>query len=300
MNLKRVNLENSRIRVVISPYGGKIISMFNKSNSSEWLFQSESENIEPASDGSFTKEVAFGCDEMFPTILRETSRQKNGSQVDLPDHGELWSSEWEILSQSDDSLEMRFDGKILPYRFVRNILLSDNSIICRYTVINLSDADFPALWTPHPLFSFLPETEIVVPEDCRSIKHASDAGELGPYLNKIEWGEGGQVPEAGQLLRPGTLKEGSAYKFYCSDPLSEGKVQINDSRGQMTMSYPASILPWLGFWINNGGFGGQYNIAPEPATAPFDSPSRSESFGIPAVWKAAEIREWELSYSLEV
>lgn len=300
MNLQTVCLENSHIRVLISAFGGKITSMFNKENSTEWLFQAESEDFEMAADGSFTKEVAFGCDEMFPTILRETLEQGNSSLVDLPDHGELWRSEWDILTQCADSIEMRFDGKILPYRFVRNILLSDNSIICRYTVINLSDMDIPALWTPHPLFSFLPETEIYIPRECRSIRQAGDSGDLGKYLNRIEWGARGQVPEAGNLLQPGTLKEGSAYKFYCSEPLSEGKVQIKDDRGQMTMHYPASILPWLGFWINNGGFGGHYNIAPEPATAPFDSPSRSEEFGIPAVWKAGEIREWELSYSLEV
>ncbi|RDG34443.1 hypothetical protein DV872_01100 [Oceanispirochaeta sp. M1] len=300
MIMKKIKLENETIQVVISPFGGKILSMFNKRNGSEWLFQSESEDIKLASDGSFTKEVAFGSDEMFPTILPETSRQKNGSEVDLPDHGELWSREWDILSQSDDSLEMRFDGKLLPYRFVRNTLLSDDSIICRYTVINLSDTDFPALWTPHPLFSFLPETEIIVPWDCSSIIQAGDGGELGPYLSRTEWGIGGEVPHAGKLLMPGTLKEGSAYKFYGSDPVSEGKVVISDSRGQMTMSYPAIILPWLGFWINKGGFGGQHNIAPEPATSPFDSPSRSEDFGIPALWKAGEIREWELSYSLKV
>ncbi|MDC7233547.1 MAG: hypothetical protein PQJ58_09965 [Spirochaetales bacterium] len=299
MKLDTISIENSSVRVVLSSYGGKIISLFNKVNSSEWLFQSEKEDICPAEDGSFTKEVAFGSDEMFPTIIKEESVQADGSVVILPDHGELWSSHWDILSHSTDSVEMRFDGNLLPYRFVRNILLSENSVICRYTVVNLSDSDFPALWTPHPLFSFHPESEIKVPGECRSITQAGNGGDLGLYLNTVEWGENGEVPGAGKLLRPGTLKEGSAYKFYCTEPLSKGEFILKDRRGSLTMSYPAGILPWLGFWINKGGFGGDYNLAPEPATAPFDSPSRSEGFGIPAVWKAGEIREWEVSYTLD-
>jgi hypothetical protein len=64
------------------------------------------------------------------------------------------------------------------------------------------------------------------------------------------------------------------------------------------MSFPAEKVPYLGMWLNEGGYAGQYNIAPEPATAAMDRIDFSKMWGMGSVLAPKGSHEWHLAISL--
>lgn len=287
-------LENDDIRMEILPdRGGKITSIFNKSKECEWLYQDSSGDNEKSIPGVFGKKDAFGFDEMFPTINREVIPGILKKSVELPDHGEIWSKKWTLTNSDKTSATMEVKGDILPYIFTRKIELLSNEIHMGYNVENLSSVSIPSLWTPHPLFSFFKDTEILLPKGLKSIRQALDSGLLGD-LNMVHKIDGSEPP----LFNPGSLPANSCFKFYSTEPLQEGYCGLKDNRGTLEMIFSEMSLPWLGFWINNGGWNNQYNIALEPATAPMDSPAAAEKIGATASLKPNEKKDWDLKIVL--
>jgi len=287
-------LENANLRILVLPErGGKIVSLMNKTNSSEWLWPPENDERGPAGTGEFNAREAFGFDEMFPNIVPEWRKDLPEGEGQLPDHGEVWRRSWKTLSYDSSRIDLAVRGEVLPYEFYRSIKLQENRLHLTYRVENRSSQAIPALWTPHPLFSFFSDTELLVPPCVKSILQAMDDGPLGRNGAFHKLGADGFVDGAGSLFRPGELPEGSAFKFYAAAALEEGWCGLRDRRGTLMMRFPVRTLPWLGFWINKGGWGGQYNLALEPATAPMDSPGASEAMDIPARWEGKEVKQWE-------
>ena len=64
------------------------------------------------------------------------------------------------------------------------------------------------------------------------------------------------------------------------------------------MSYPVEKVPYLGMWVNEGGWEGQYNIAPEPATGGMDRVDAAKIWGMNSVLKGNEYYEWYLNISV--
>jgi hypothetical protein len=53
-------------------------------------------------------------------------------------------------------------------------------------------------------------------------------------------------------------------------------------------------VPYLGVWLNEGGWEGQYNIAPEPATGAMDRIDFSRMWGMNSVLKGRQTVSWHL------
>ncbi|MGL1892930.1 MAG: hypothetical protein OCD02_14955 [Spirochaetaceae bacterium] len=292
-------LENDEIRVEVLPSrGGKISSIFNKSKKCEWLYQDSSKDNKESIPSVFGKTDAFGFDEMFPTINREIIPGILNKPIELPDHGELWSKKWTVIDSDNTSLGMAVKGELLPYIFKRKIQLLSNEIHIHYSVENLSSVSLPSLWTPHPLFSFFEDTKVLLPKGLKSIRQAMNGGILGS-LNRVHDTDGsGVIEKSVPLFKPFNLPANSCFKFYSGEPLQEGYCGLKDKRGTLEMIFSETSLPWLGFWINNGGWNNQYNIALEPATAPMDSPGASEKQGVESTLKPYQKKVWNLNIVL--
>jgi galactose mutarotase-like enzyme len=299
--MKPVILENEYLRVSVLPErGGKIASLYDRRRKSEWLFRREpgvgsgEASGFGTDDAPFTVPDAFGFDEMFPTILPFRWTDGRGTIHSEPDHGRVWRYGWNVLLQEKDELDLELRQEVAGWFFRRRLRLRDNRLEFFYRAGNLSSHSMPALWTPHPLFSFFPETEIILPPSLRTIRRAMDGGRFGRH------GETAELKSIGlPLLQPALLPIGSAFKFYNAEPPEESIYSIHDRRGTLTLDCRGGQLPWIGFWINNGGWGGQRNIALEPASAPMDSPEQSEAYGVPAYLAAGEIREWSMVFKVE-
>jgi hypothetical protein len=72
-----------------------------------------------------------------------------------------------------------------------------------------------------------------------------------------------------------------------------------ERRLNIGLSYPARAVPYLGIWLDEGGLAGQYNIAPEPATAAMDRLDLARMWGTSSVLEARGTLEWHLNITVE-
>ena len=64
-------LENEYLAVTVLPYGGRIVSIFNKSIQKEFLIQQDRKKYNIGEyDSDYVKAGPAGFDDMFPTIVR--------------------------------------------------------------------------------------------------------------------------------------------------------------------------------------------------------------------------------------
>ncbi len=56
---------------------------------------------------------------------------------------------------------------------------------------------------------------------------------------------------------------------------------------------------YLGIWVNEGGWQGQYTVGIEPATGGMDSPLQGEQYDQAWSLKGHEVQKWQMSITLE-
>jgi hypothetical protein len=89
-------------------------------------------------------------------------------------------------------------------------------------------------------------------------------------------------------------------KYWFAEKVTEGWCMIRDETSTLTigMAFPREKVPYLGMWLNEGGYAGQYNIAPEPATAAMDRIDFAKSWGMGSVLPPGSRFEWHLVIAL--
>ena len=75
---------------------------------------------------------------------------------------------------------------------------------------------------------------------------------------------------------------------------------LRDDASALTigMAWPKEKVPYLGMWLNEGGYAGQFNIAPEPATAAMDRIDFAKMWGMGSVLAPKSRHEWHLIITL--
>lgn len=86
----------------------------------------------------------------------------------LPDHGELWTGEWQAEPfQRDDSVgvHLRFTTPISSFLAEKTLTLRPESAVIevQYRLTNQGDSEFPFLWKLHPAFAVSPSHRIDFP-----------------------------------------------------------------------------------------------------------------------------------------
>ncbi len=76
-----------------------------------------------------------------------------------------------------------------------------------------------------------------------------------------------------------------------------------NSGERLTIRYDPNELPWLGLWINNGGWSGcnsapYQNLGLEPSTAAFNCVSEAIDDGAIAWLQPSETRVWSIAVEL--
>jgi galactose mutarotase-like enzyme len=293
-----VILENESLRAAVLPgRGSKMASLVYKPLDEELLWQNPESQHAPARYGaSYGANEATGFDEMFPTISRCYYDGFPWAGTEMPDHGEVWSLRWEHAI-APDHVAMQVRGVRFPYLFKKQVSLADGRVHIRYQATNLSDYDFDFIWAAHPLFRAAQGMQIVVPPGMNRIVN-SVAG-----LRLKEYGKTHTFPvaelEDGTRLNLGVVPRKNDYgyqKYYFLGPATEGWCLLHDPARRLSirLSFPVETVPYLGLWLNEGGWHGQYNIAPEPATAAMDRVDAAKLWGTGSVLKAHETRQWHL------
>lgn len=297
-----IALENEAIRAVLLPdWGAKTVSLVHKGLGIETLWQNPGPCFARTNYGDSFGEGEFaGFDEMFPTISRCFCDVVPWAGTELPDHGEVWTIPWETRIEGD-SVSFGVNGTRFPYRLEKTVTLEGSSLLAHYVAMNLGAFPLDYIWAAHPLFNATEGMRFIVPEGMRKAINAIPGPTLGGY------GVGLDFPvarlsdgETVRLDRVPARNDIGYQKYWFAEKVKEGWCMIRDDRSTLTigLAFPKESVPYLGMWLNEGGYNGQYNIAPEPATAPMDRPDIAKMWGKGSVLAPGAKVEWQLVIAL--
>ena len=134
-NNRIITLENKDISVLIDTFfGGKVIELTNKKTNYNWVWflKNKYQDFNPLQFSDYDSQWIGGYEELFPNDKIESV---NGELA--PDHGELWSSKWNLLDVGDDFLELSCKGYFSKSVINKKFVLQENSIKIYYEIENL-------------------------------------------------------------------------------------------------------------------------------------------------------------------
>ena len=297
-----VVLDNGKLRAVILPaWGAKTISLVHTGIGVETLWQNPSPAFARSGYGEpYDKGEFAGFDEMFPTISRCFYESPPWAGVGLPDHGEVWTVPWKQTVEPD-SVTLKVNGTRLPYTLKKTVSLEGERLVMRYVAANQSDFPLDFIWAAHPLFNASEGMRFIVPAGMDKIINAVPGEVLGGYGERYDFPLAKRPDGKGIRLDTVPRRNDRGYqKYYFAARVSEGWCMLRDDSKRLTigLSYPAEKVPYLGMWLNEGGLAGQYNIAPEPATAGMDRIDFARMWGMGSQLAPGATYEWHLVISV--
>ncbi len=308
--LTHLVVENELIKAVFLPrIGSKMISLINKRTGTEFLLENQDEGkiYKPAYHGAdYSKFDASGFDECFPTIEASELIIRNGMdetrKISFPDHGELWSKEWDYEIR-ENSILFFTKGVNAEYLINKNITLRENRLIINYSLTNKSGFLLNYIWSGHPLLAVEEGDKIFLPAgvDRLFLNWASDIsiGSFGQYI-KIS----GIDKEIADFFKIKSVNDDIAIKGF-TDILKEGVTGLyrSNKNESILISFDINKLPYLGVWLCYGGWPvdstkKHFTIALEPTTGRPDSLSEAVRREECSVIKAGEEKKWQIEFSL--
>ena len=219
--------------------------------------------------GNYIEAECSAFDDLFPTIDPYTPESGVCQGVTYPDHGEWCRLSFDSRIESDQVV-FSAKSRLFPLCYQKRVSESaDGGILIRYSITNEGDEAFDCIWAGHIMLKGEDGMRLMTPfepDDPVEMVFATKGGAQDEMPRDRLTG-----------FRPG---RGAAYKFYYLDRMKEGlfRVRYLDDK-ELFFRFDETKLPYLGVWINNGEFQGIYNLAPEPCTAPFDSPDQAARRG---------------------
>lgn len=277
--MKIITLENEKLRVQVMPeLGGKIASVLVREKNFDIASSpGEGKKYRKAEeDGNFCAFDMSGFDDAFPNIDEETISY--GDRIlCYPDHGEIWSREMEVKGSSKTRIGLRLFSKRFLYEYEKTVILSKRGIRLEYRIQSHNDTCLPCFWTLHGLMTYRENMEFTYPKGTTAFVNVLDdtpLGENGKLFNAYD---------DAIVFSKLPIKSISGYnkpyymKYYLPDRVKEGKCSVYypDEDVKVEFSYPEDKLPWLGVWINGGGFMGDRNVAMEMTNGYYDSVGRA-------------------------
>jgi hypothetical protein len=226
-------------------WGGKTVSIRHLATGHELLFQRPRK---PPRRRDEFGDWAFGWDDCWPSV--------DAGEPGYPDHGALWRLCGK--TKPSDGLTVEIEPPDQSWRYTKTWNLDGSSLKVGVRIDNLSPRPLPAFWTLHALVRFEDDMVLVFPGgDKRMTVH-------------------------GQSFFPRAYPPpGTAGKFWLPGEVSRGWCGIDYPTLGMEyrLSWNPDDLPYLGYWVTNGGFRGERNAAWEPSDGFFDSVATTQTQG---------------------
>ncbi len=277
--MKMIALENEKLKLrVIPELGGKIASVLVKEKNFD-IAAAPGEGREyrkAEEDGNFCAFDMSGIDDAFPNIDEETISY--GDRIlCYPDHGEIWSREMEVTENRVDKISLRLFSKRFLYEYEKTVILSERGIRLEYRIHSLNDTSLPCFWTLHGLMPYRDNMEFSYPEGTKTFVNVLDDTPLGENGKLFDADD--DAMDFSRLPIKSIQGYNKPYymKYYLQDRVKEGKCSVYypDEDVRVDFNYPEDKLPWLGVWINGGGFMDGHNVAMEMTNGYYDSVGRA-------------------------
>lgn len=294
--MESVLLENEIYQVTVIPrLGGKIASVRRKKDDFEYLFQPKKPYEPPNIYDDFSLFQPSGIDDCFPSIDAE-SLLKEGKETVYPDHGEIWSAPMNWSLSAPGTIRMDFASAVFHYGFRKEIRIAGNNITMMYSVTNTGESAFPCFYTFHGLFRMEEDMRISYPKGIQRILNVMDHSILGKS------GTVHTFPESvGHDFR-GLPQKGEPYmmKYYVLDELQEGRCGFTypSQKASALIEFDVKALPYLGLWMTQGGYQGDFNIALEPSSGFYDSISKAMQHEKITILSPGEAWEFQITLTL--
>lgn len=272
---------------ILPAVGGRIVRLFDRVAGHEWLWTNPHLRLrEPVYGRSYVQEFdAGGWDEILPSVDPCFLTTPEG-RVNVPDHGDLVQLPWRVLSAGRTYVEMEAAGRSLPFLFRRRVELHGRRVSMDYGLENRGTFAFPWLWCTHPLLPF--DSSLNLETSAAYHVHYAAGAAASLQDKTIGWHE---LPSRGAAW---------AVKLFSARGAVDRVVVRRHGGGALEFSWNADAAPYLGLWVNNGGWSGcgsepYHNIGIEPTTLPFDDLSATEA---PPVLSPGETSRWKLQLDL--
>jgi hypothetical protein len=266
--LQNIVLENRYLRIVVLPEpGAKIWQIVYKPLNVDFLWHNP--QVSPSSHPphtSYDDVWSGGWDELFPN--------DEACQIDsrfLPDHGELWTGQWEAHPfETSDSVGVR----LLLLTPISNVLVERTLLLrsgcakfeIEYRFTNRGTNAFPFLWKLHPAFAVSPDHRIDFPP-MSVVREPDFPGTLGDAPPVFQWPHvnlGGttrdlrQVPDASSR----------AVHFFYGTEITEGWCGITNRVNGLgcALRFDAKIFSSCWLFASHGGWRDLNVAVLEPAT----------------------------------
>lgn len=316
--LDAVRLQNDRVDLVIVPQaGGKIIDLIDRRSGRDWLWKNPHIPVSVANrDDNFDKEQdSGGWDEVLLSVKPGRIRTASEHIAAVPDHGDLLAGDWTIEkllvdANSDLFCDMIATGTAARYRFERRIRIpADSSVVeVSYCLRNDGDAALPSYWCAHPLLAVEPDTVIEIAGNMPFRVDDAKTRACSAAYSEQRWPNlllrNGESFDLSRSFGSNGVRRAFASKIFVRSP-EQGSASVSLKDGsKLTFHFDASELPWLGLWINNGGWSGcgsepYTNLGIEPATSPYDCVNQAiENDAVPWLQPGDE-RSWSLKVELQ-
>lgn len=264
---------------VLKDFGAKIVSIYSKEKNYEFVYQPTKKSYKvPIPNASFEDYDTSGIDDMLPTI---DSCYYPGTDIYLPDHGEIWSKKWDY-SVKENTLLCRVYCDNLGLILERSMSLGSDKLTLDYTLENISGKDRYYLWAFHDLMKFDDYTRIRFDFEGKIVNVKNDDVYDFDYTDLSKY------------------EDKKSYKFYFENEIKNGSFSIfqMDKKLRLDFSYDTDINKYLGVWVTKGGFKGEYNFAIEPTSAYYDDVETAVKNDKISIIKKSQILKWYIDICL--
>lgn len=269
-------IENTTLRLACYPqYGGKFFSLIESLTGTEFLLPPSAPYVHNSPGTDFENSDRGGFDECLPSVAACDDGPRN---LAAPDHGELWSTSWEIDYASATELSMSATCPLSDLRLKRKATLEGSAIALHYHLTNIGSEARSWLWSAHPLLLVEPGDRILLPKDVNEARvECSLSGEWKPG-NRLSWPHISHPNGSRTDLSIVPPPDGTTGNKLFTQASSEGWCALHRKRARrlIVFRFDPKELPYLGIWICLGAWPAiqtpkQYTVALEPTTSNCDS-----------------------------
>lgn len=295
--------------VLLRPaYGGKVASIRVRGHE---LLQTPLAEVAPRTQTmSFDQGDASGWDECLPSVA-ECDVATEAGTAHVPDHGDLWRVEWDVVKAEAASATLRGKCFSLPLELDRALTLVETAkgwrLETKYTLTNTGAHAVPWSWAAHTLYATDEGDILELPESITQLRlEGSGGNRLGKGGDTVAWPLAKLADGGTADLRVASKPDAGTGDKLFAGPLSAAQnwaTLLRPNAGvRIRVSFDVVATPYLGLWICYGGWPDrpglkQICIAIEPSTAPVDS------LAINGAWSrilgAGQSFDWIMNIDLE-
>jgi hypothetical protein len=298
-------IESDILRAEFVVPGGRMASLRDKRITHEFLFRrKENKYIRGQYDIPMTLDQAAGYDDMFPTIAECYADQQPWKGIRMPDHGEVWSLDWNV-ERASDALTFSVHGIRLPYRLTRRVTFpASDRVRMEFQVENLSPFLMPYLWSAHPMLQPEEGSRILLPagsqEATVGLSHSGRLGRYGDHITWPNWTDSQGRRHDLSVIRSPQTDDVELYTF--ARPLKNGTCALRwpSIHRTLRISFPIEEAPFLTVVTGEGlKSDPRFFVLLEPCSAPFGRLDLAQSYTNESKIPAKGTRRWHLEFQIQ-